>query len=126
MKLSLSRIVFLQWTTAVLLFVVLTTWGWIFGTENRVAISFLLGASCSLVPNSLFALHLWAHARANKVRRRIPSPSFFFAIEFLKICMTLLLMVIAVRWYHDLAWLPFLLGLVVVLKSYLLTLFWLK
>ncbi len=126
MRISLGRVVLMQWTTAAVLFGLLVFWGLVFDKGYTTALSFLLGAGCSLVPNSLFALHLWAHARVNKARRRVPSPVFFFVVEFLKIGMTVLLMVVVIKLYHALVWLPFLLGLVVVLKSYLITLFWLK
>jgi len=122
MRISLGKVVLLQWAVTALAMGLLVLWGLITGKGYVAAWSLWLGAGCALIPNSLFAVRLWI----DKIRRRIPSPVFIFVVEFLKIGTTVLLMVLVVKLYHDLVWWAFLLGLVVVLKSYLLTLFWAK
>lgn len=122
MRISLGKVVLLQWALAATATLLLALWGGLTGRGFAAAWSLLFGAACALVPNALFAVRLWI----DKVLRRTPNPMFFFVGEFLKIGATILLMVLVVKGYRDLVWWPFLLGLVVVLKSYFLTLFWLK
>lgn len=81
--------------------------------------SALLGGVCCVVPNSLFALRLYVSAR----RPGGANPMTFFFGELIKIAMTLALMGAVVWLYRDVNWLAFVLSFIVVLKSYLITLF---
>jgi ATP synthase protein I len=81
--------------------------------------SALLGGLCCVVPNSLFALRLFANAQ----KAENANPMSFFIGEFIKIALTIALLG-AVAWlYHDLNWLALIAGFIVVLKSYIILLF---
>jgi len=82
------------------------------------ALSAILGGLCCVVPNSLFALRLFA-----SVRRGQANPGTFFIGEFIKIAMTVALLGAAAWLYHDLNWLALLCGFIVALKSYIILLF---
>jgi ATP synthase protein I len=82
-------------------------------------ISALLGGLCCVVPNGLFALRLFANAH----KAEGASPVTFFIGEFIKIALTVALLGVAVRLYHDLNWLALLVGFIVALKSYIILLF---
>ncbi|MBV8665898.1 MAG: ATP synthase subunit I [Burkholderiaceae bacterium] len=80
--------------------------------------SALLGGLCCVVPNSLFALRLFASAQ-----RGGANPMSFFIGEFIKIALTVALLG-AIGWlYHGLNWLALIAGFIVALKSYIILLF---
>lgn len=81
--------------------------------------SALLGGVCCVVPNGLFALRLFTSAR----KPGGANPMTFFFGEMIKIATTLALMGAVVWLYRDVNWLAFVLSFIVVLKSYLITLF---
>jgi ATP synthase protein I len=82
-------------------------------------ISTLFGGLCCVVPNSLFALRLFANAQ----KAGNANPMSFFIGEFIKIALTIALLG-AVAWlYHDLNWLALIAGFIVALKSYIILLF---
>ena len=82
-------------------------------------LSALLGGLCCVVPNSLFALRLFANAQ----KAGNADPMAFFIGEFIKIALTIALLG-AVAWlYRDLNWLALIAGFVVALKSYIILLF---
>lgn len=82
-------------------------------------LSALLGGLCCVVPNSLFALRLFAEAQ----KPQGANPMSFFIGEFIKIALTVALLG-AIGWlYHGLNWLALLAGFVVALKSYIILLF---
>lgn len=82
-------------------------------------LSALLGGLCCVVPNSLFALRLFANAQ----KAGNANPMSFFIGEFIKIALTIALLG-AVAWlYHDLNWLALIAGFIVALKSYIILLF---
>jgi ATP synthase protein I len=81
--------------------------------------SALLGGLCCVVPNSLFALRLFA----NEQKAGGANPMSFFIGEFIKIAMTVALLG-AIAWlYHGLNWLALIVGFIVALKSYIILLF---
>ena len=82
------------------------------------ALSAVLGGLCCVVPNSLFALRLFASARRGQA-----NPGTFFIGEFIKIAMTLALLGATAWLYHDLNWLALICGFIVALKSYIILLF---
>jgi len=82
------------------------------------AMSALLGGMCCVLPNSLFALRLYFDAQRGKA-----NPISFFIGEFVKIALTVTLLVIVVWVYRDLNWLALIAGFVVALKSYIILLF---
>lgn len=72
------------------------------------AVSAALGGAAIFLPNLLFALKLHMQARsANGV-----SPVSFFLGEIIKVGSTVLLLVLAAKFYGDLSWLALLLGLI--------------
>ena len=81
--------------------------------------SAVLGGLCCVVPNSLFALRLFANAQ----RLSEANPATFFIGEFIKIALTVALLG-AIAWlYHGLNWLALMCGFIVALKSYIILLF---
>jgi ATP synthase protein I len=81
--------------------------------------SALLGGMCCWIPNSLFALRLYTSAR----KPGGANPMTFIFGEFIKIATTLALMGAIVWLYRGVNWLAFIVGFIVVLKSYLILLF---
>lgn len=82
-------------------------------------LSAVLGGFCCVVPNGIMALRLFAGAQ--KVGGA--NPATFFIWEFVKIALTLALLIAVGRLYHDLNWLALLCGFIVALKSYIILLF---
>jgi ATP synthase protein I len=107
------RVVFLQILTTVIVSLVAGLLG-----GSHAAISALLGGAACVVPNGLFALKLAAAAR----RPQGTSPAVFLVGEFVKVVSTLVLLGLVVAFYKDLVWLALLASVIVVLKSYVLTL----
>ncbi len=82
-------------------------------------LSALLGGLCCVVPNSLFALRLFANAQ----KAGGANPMSFFIGEFIKIALTVALLG-AIAWlYHGLNWLALIAAFIVALKSYIILLF---
>ena len=108
------RIVSLQFiATAVAGLIVGLVWG------GPAMFSAVLGGLCCVVPNSLFALRLFANAQ----RPGAANPMSFFIGEFIKIALTIALLG-AVAWlYRDLNWLAMIAAFIVALKSYIILLF---
>ena len=82
-------------------------------------LSAVLGGICCVVPNGIMAVRLFASSR----KKGGPSPAEFFIWEFVKIALTLALLFMTARLYHDLNWLALLGGFIVALKSYLILIF---
>lgn len=114
----MARIVILQVGAA---FVVAAIAGLIF--NEAVGISSLLGGLCCSLPNGLFALRLHFATRKANSESGGAIPATFFIGEFLKIITTIAAMLAVVWLYRDLNWPAFLVGFVLVLKSYLVLLF---
>ena len=87
-------------------------WVW---AGPHAGVSAGLGGAAIAVPNLLFALSLWAAARAGRA-----SVARFLVGEFIKVAATLALLVIVAGAYRDLHWLALLAGLFVALKANLL------
>lgn len=88
---------------------------------QAAAVSALLGGAACFVPNALLAARL-----AFLVRRKPQGVGVqaFFVGEFIKLGLTLALLVVFARAYSDLVWLAMIIAIIVCLKSYLLV-FWL-
>lgn len=82
-------------------------------------ISAALGGMCCVLPNTLFALRLFA--AANKPGGA--NPATFFVGELIKITLTVALLGATAWLYPDLNWLALIAGFVVALKSYIILLF---
>ncbi len=82
-------------------------------------VSAIIGGLCCVVPNGIVAVRLYAGTQ----KPGGANPMSFFIWEFAKIAMTVALMFAAVKLYHDLNWLAFLVGFIVALKSYIILLF---
>jgi ATP synthase protein I len=65
------------------------------------------------------ALRLYASSQ----KKGGPNPATFFIWEFVKIALTLALLFITARLYHDLNWLALMCGFIVALKSYIILIF---
>lgn len=110
----MARIVMLQFCVAFIIAMVTALIG-----DQAAGVSALLGGLCYALPNALFALRLYAASK----KTGGANPTTFFVGEFLKIITTIALLVAVVWLYHDLHWLAFLAGFIVVLKSYFILLF---
>ena len=109
----MTRILLLQLATSIIV-ALIATW---LGGESAGISSILAGLSCVL-PNALFAYGLYVGDR--RAPKSGPAPLYIW--EFVKIILTITLMV-AVFWlYQDVNWLAFLVSFVVVLKSYIILL----
>jgi ATP synthase protein I len=82
-------------------------------------LSAVLGGMCCVVPNGIMAVRLFASSR----KKGGTNPATFFIWEFVKIALTLALLLITARVYHGLNWLALLGGFIVALKSYIILLF---
>ena len=78
-----------------------------------------LGGVVCVVPNVLFAIGL----RILERRKKQVGLGVFLVLEFLKIVLTMVLMITAVWFYRDVSWVYFLVSLAIVLKSYILLLY---
>ncbi|MGZ3158781.1 MAG: ATP synthase subunit I [Burkholderiaceae bacterium] len=108
------RIVLLQFATTVIAACIAGLVG-----GMPALLSALFGGLCCVVPNSLFALRLFADAQ----KAENANPMSFFIGEFIKIALTVALLG-AVAWlYRDLNWLALIAGFIVALKSYIILLF---
>jgi ATP synthase protein I len=110
----MARIVALQFCAACILAIIAGIIG-----GQTAGISALLGGFCYAFPNALFALRLFVETH----RPTGANPFTFFTGEFLKILVTIALLAAVVKFYHDIHWLAFLAGFIVVLKSYFILLF---
>jgi ATP synthase protein I len=81
--------------------------------------SAVLGGMCCVVPNGIMAFRLFASAQ----KPGGANPATFFIWEFVKIALTLALLFITARLYHDLNWFALLGGFIVALKSYIILIF---
>ena len=108
------RVILLQLATTIVASLVAGVLG-----GKSALLSALLGGLCCVVPNSLFALRLFANAQ----KAGGANPMSFMIGEFIKIAMTVALLG-AIAWlYHGLNWLALIVGFIVVLKSYIILLF---
>ena len=85
---------------------------------KHALLSALLGGLCCVVPNALFALRLFTDAQ----RPGGASPMTFFIGEFIKIALTVALLVAVVLLYRDLNWLALIAAFIIALKSYIILL----
>jgi ATP synthase protein I len=81
--------------------------------------SAILGGLCCVLPNSLFALRLFASVS----KPEGANPMTFMIGEFVKIALTVALLFAVAMLYQDLNWLALLAGFIVALKSYIILLF---
>lgn len=109
----MRRIILLQLATTIVAGLVAGLLG---GTP--ALFSALLGGLCCVVPNSLFALRLFANAR----KPGGANPMSFFIGEFVKIALTVALLGATAWLYHGLNWLALIAGFIVALKSYIILL----
>jgi len=108
------RVILLQLATTIVAGLVAALLG---GTPAML--SALLGGLCCVVPNSLFALRLFADAQ----KPGGANPISFMVGEFIKIALTVALLGATAWLYHGLNWLALLAGFIVALKSYIILLF---
>ena len=74
----------------------------------------LAGLSC-LVPNGIFFLGLFL---TQKIFDKIV-PVTFFVMEFVKIAISVLIMILIFWFYRDIKWIVFIVSYILILKSYL-------
>jgi len=72
-----------------------------------------LGGSAAIIPNGLFALRLASH----RGKSAETYPVVFFLGEFVKIGLTIAILVWVARSFESVRWLPMLIGLIVALKA---------
>lgn len=120
----MARIVMLQFCAAFIIAIIAASVAAMIGKGGMVVslaagLSALLGGLCYAVPNALFALRLYIGAKKSNGA----NPITFFIGEFLKLVAVAALMAAVVWLYRDLNWLAFLIGFIVVLKSYFILMF---
>lgn len=93
--------------------------GWVVGLQG--AVSAAAGGLAYAVPSLLFVWRL----KVGAGRPGLASSATFFIGEFVKIALTIILLLVAVKSYAELHWPSFLLGLGLVLQAGLLA-FWKK
>jgi ATP synthase protein I len=86
---------------------------------TNAMVSAVIGGLCCVVPSGFAAFRLWVGTK----KPGGANPASFFIWEFVKVAMTVALMVAAVKLYHDLNWFAFLGGFIVALKSYIILIF---
>ncbi len=91
--------------------------GWIGGAAS--AISALLGGAACFVPNALFAARIFLATR----KRGGGGATTFFVGEFVKLGLTVALLVTIAQGYDELVWPALIVAIIACLKSYLLV-FW--
>ena len=79
----------------------------------RGAVSAALGGAACFLPNLLFAMRLWALSKTPTGS----SPAAFFVGEFVKVALTIGLLIAATTLYRDVVWLALLAGMVLALKA---------
>ena len=110
------RVVALQFLTLM----VVAASAWIIG-GHRAAVSSLLGGLACALPNGLFALTLTRFSRASKPRANggaPPGAGYALALlvgEFIKVVLTIGLLVLIARTVRDLVWLALIVGVSAVL-----------
>ncbi len=85
---------------------------------QHAGLSAFLGGACCVLPNGLLALRLHIGAR----RPGTLSPMTFFIGEFIKIALTVGMLVLIVWSYRDVNWLALIVAFIVALKSYIILL----
>ncbi len=85
----------------------------------NAALSALLGGMVCVVPNAIFALRLTWQAR----RRGGADAASFLIGEFVKLGLTVALLLAVALHFRDLNWLAFIAGLIAALKSYFVAFF---
>ncbi|WP_005878515.1 ATP synthase subunit I [Oxalobacter paraformigenes] len=98
-----------------LLIAVATAMVTVFIAGKNAGISSILAGLCSVIPNAIFFLGFYI---AEKILHK-NSPATFFVMEFLKIAISIGLVVLIFWMYREVSWIAFLVSYVVALKSYI-------
>ena len=106
----MGRVVVWQWVIAVL-----TSMIAVFIAGKNAGISSILAGLCSVIPNAIFFLGFYI---AEKILHK-NSPATFFVMEFIKIAISVCLVVLIFWLYREVSWIAFLVSYVVALKSYI-------
>ena len=89
---------------------------------NSSGISSILAGLFCVIPNVIFFLGLFL---VQNIFHKI-IPATFFVMEFLKIAISILLMILVFWFYRDIKWIAFIVSYILVLKSYIFLLTKLK
>lgn len=111
------RVLLWQFVIAVIIALIAVLTG---GNASGIA-AILAGLSC-VVPNVIFFLGLFI---AQKIFRKI-IPATFFVMEFLKIVISIFLVILVFWFYRDIKWVAFIVSYILVLKSYIFLLLKMK
>lgn len=101
---------------AIIALVAVLAWG------NASGIAAILAGLSCVVPNVIFFLGLFL---AQKIFRKI-IPATFFVMEFLKIVISIFLVILVFWFYRDIKWVTFIVSYILVLKSYIFLLLKMK
>ena len=85
-------------------------------------IAAILAGLCCVIPNVCFFAGLFF---AQKIFHKI-IPATFFVMEFLKILISILLVILVFWFYREIKWIAFIVSYILILKSYILLLLKLK
>ena len=87
----------------------------VFIAGKSAGISSILAGLCSVIPNAIFFLGFYV---AEEILHK-NSPATFFVMEFVKIAISISLVVLIFWLYREVNWIAFLASYVVALKSYI-------
>lgn len=113
----MARVLLWQFVIAVIIALIAALTG-----GNASGIAAILAGLCCVVPNVIFFLGLFL---AQKIFRKI-IPATFFVLEFLKIIISIFLVILVFWFYRDIKWIAFIVSYILVLKSYIFLLLKMK
>lgn len=90
------------------------------GSDSGISAT-LAGLSC-VIPNVIFFLGFFL---AQKIFHKI-IPATFFVMEFLKIVISIILVILVFWFYRDIKWIAFIISYILILKSYIFLLLKMK
>jgi ATP synthase protein I len=107
--------------TQVLVGLVLILAAWLFGVELAKVVSLGYGSLCVVLPSALFARGITSRWSGLGPGAAVTG---FFLWEFVKIAMTIVMLMMSRSVVDDLSWPMMILGLIVTMKVYWLSFFW--
>jgi len=89
---------------------------WIDGEAAGIAA--VLAGLCSVIPNIIFYVGMIA---AEKVFVQL-SPATFFVMEFVKVAISMVLVILTFWFYRDIHWIAYIISYILILKVYIVLL----
>ncbi len=111
------KVVFSQ----VLVGLLLTFVVWLIGAKASNVVSLGYGALCVVLPSSVFARGITSKWSSLNPGAGVTG---FFLWEFVKVLMTIVMLLMSQSWVDDLSWPMMVLGLIITMKVYWLSFLW--